>query len=826
MYSNFQENNIKEYCQRIWYTSNNLKGKIHVEELRIIFYLITYFRNNDVSNKYISVSEISEDIFNNTNIDFDDRDKIHQVYVPILKKISEHEISEIFHSFSAIDRTVFLENFTAIFDNLLYSFSKSLGRFGGEFLLPKELSLFVSNLVELDANAKVYNPFAGVASFGLFFEKPIQYLGQEINQNIWALGSLRLLAYNKNSNYDYRLDDSLENFQNNSHYDLIIANPPYNVKSNSPILYRFGLRATVENFFIINAFTRLSETGKIIAIIPNSILFKSGNETDLRKFLVANDVLEMVISLPSGLLQSTGIPLAILVINKAKKLKGHVKFIDAQYSFNSISKKEKVLNLELLNSLVNSYSNSKAIRVVTNDKINEFDYNLNVARYLIDEIDGIKLNDILIPVRGKKTNSPIGKVVKIRDLKSDFQNYYLDCNEIETSEISKSFFKIDESCILVASKWKTLKPTFFEFKGEPIYISSDIFAFKLIDNSILLNYLILELDSQSILNQISSYRTGSIIPFLKRNEFLDLKIPFISLNDQTIKVNEYFSKLPQTKKSELDKLSLENELIEQNTHLRHTLAGPASNIKGSFSNIKKIITDKLSIAMPDILKTKLTENHELTLGDYISIIERDVAKISDAVNRQLSTEDNFADKSLYLIDIIAFMQNFVKHYIDHNKPRFIFQLDIDEDFHKVNGEEVLKVFIYGNEDLLNDLLFNLIDNAVAHAFSQDNKNRIEISIINNSYVAELDEVQILFSNNGKPFPKDFTLSDFKRKGAKIGENARNGYGGWYINEIVKHMKGNLDMIDETGPEGLPTGDLTTSFEINFPIFDTNENEEI
>ncbi len=188
--------------------------------------------------------------------------------------------------------------------------------------------------------------------------------------------------------------------------------------------------------------------------------------------MVTNDVLEMVISLPSGLLQSTGIPVAILVINKAKKHHGQVKFIDAQYSFNSISKREKVLNLELLNSLVNSYSDSKAIRVVTNDKIKEFDFNLNVARYLIDEIDGVKLNEIIITVRGKKTDTSIGKIVRIRDLKSDFQNYYLDINEIEPSEISKSFFKIDESCILVATKWKTLKPTFFEFKGERIYISS------------------------------------------------------------------------------------------------------------------------------------------------------------------------------------------------------------------------------------------------------------------------------------------------------------------------------------------------------------------
>ncbi|MBK7390179.1 MAG: hypothetical protein IPI23_14230 [Bacteroidetes bacterium] len=79
-----------------------------------------------------------------------------------------------------------------------------------------------------------------------------------------------------------------------------------------------------------------------------------------------------------------------------------------------------------------------------------------------------------------------------------------------------------------------------------------------------------------------------------------------------------------------------------------------------------------------------------------------------------------------------------------------------------------------------------------------------------------DEIQILFSNTGKTFPTDFTISDFIRKGSKFGTNSGAGYGGWYINEIIKKFNGAFDIIDETGSEGLPNTDLA-KFEINFPI---------
>ena len=82
--------------------------------------------------------------------------------------------------------------------------------------------------------------------------------------------------------------------------------------------------------------------------------------------------------------------------------------------------------------------------------------------------------------------------------------------------------------------------------------------------------------------------------------------------------------------------------------------------------------------------------------------------------------------------------------------------------------------------------------------------------------------KILFSNTGDPLPIGFNYKGFISKGMKFGKTAGEGFGGWFIHEIIERMNGSLDIIDETGPEGIPDTDLATSFEINFPIIENQD----
>ena len=76
-------------------------------------------------------------------------------------------------------------------------------------------------------------------------------------------------------------------------------------------------------------------------------------------------------------------------------------------------------------------------------------------------------------------------------------------------------------------------------------------------------------------------------------------------------------------------------------------------------------------------------------------------------------------------------------------------------------------------------------------------------------------IHLLFSNNGKPFPQNFSQEMFIKKGSKTGINGGNGFGGWYINEIMKKHKGYFEILD---PENeLITESYPISFYFEFPL---------
>ena len=107
----------------------------------------------------------------------------------------------------------------------------------------------------------------------------------------------------------------------------------------------------------------------------------------------------------------------------------------------------------------------------------------------------MKLGEIIEFVRGQRVNlPPTGKLIRIRDLKDDKIDFRLDEATIEDVELRRpDIHQITESCLLLAVRWKTLKPTYFEYKGEAIYRSQDILSFKvneaIADKAFLVNEL-------------------------------------------------------------------------------------------------------------------------------------------------------------------------------------------------------------------------------------------------------------------------------------------------------------------------------------------------
>jgi type I restriction enzyme M protein len=338
-------------------------------------------------------------------------------------------------------------------------------------------------------------------------------------------------------------------------------------------------------------------------------------------------------------------------------------------------------------------------------------------------------------------------------------------------------------------------------------------------------YLINELHAPYIAEQLDSFRVGDVIPTIRKEDLLSIIITSLPLiNQQKEKVRQKLIALAEDKKRELNLFSkihgLETEIIEQNTYLRHTLAGPSSNLKDSIANLKRIILEKVVPDNPNLMNLKMSDKHLVSLGEYLDIIERDATKIVSAVTNQLRVDTGIDSKKLTPIDILDFLEKYTTEYDNRSDIDFYIDFDFDRGVFIENGERT-KTFIMANEDLLRDLFDNLIDNAKRHAFSNSQNDFINIFVMNNILNEDQDEVKIYFSNSGKPFPKDVNKNEFIRKGAKFGENAGDGFGGWYINEIIKKLGGNFEIEDETGDGGVDG--LATTFDINFPIIEVSKN---
>lgn len=802
----------------------SLQDPVQVVLLLISLYKDDIFSELDFANDF-SVSKLKSNVLeSNLNIE------VKEAYLMIidllndsLLKLFSQSLNYLsFHLFQ-IEKEILAENFFQTFETLLYKLLEVQGRSMGEFIQPYEITRFIMNLANLPDNATIYNPFAGPASFATFLNETQRYYGQEINYETWVLGYLRLLAVNL-KHIDYKVADSILNWNYFSEFDLIVSNPPFNLRLNNRDDGRANF--SLESIIIEHSIHQLNHTGELICVFPESFLFKKkSRDFEFKKFLIENNLINTIISLPNGVFKHTAIGTCIVIVNKKKAYKNKIRFIDATSFVNSKSNnREKILDdLNLFEQIENN--NRKFVRLIDKDSIIENDYNLLVSRYFIDDnFKGVRLNEVGNFIRGSRSEKEeLGKLVKIRNLKDSIVNFNLEIGELEKKEIpSFGIRKIQQSCLLVALRWRTLKPTFFDYNGEPIYISNDILAIKVEKKIVNINYLINELHAEYVLNQLSGLRLTGIIPTLRKEDLFQLKIKLPSIEEQNKKylkeADQYLKNVIFESKEEFNNTLINVE--DENSFLRHQIAGSLKNIRGAFKFVQKIVDEKVRNQIPNLDNLRADERLQTTFSSYMNIIARDLESINKAVNKSGDKID-LLDLNIESFDLLEFIID----YRDSLKVRAnnLFDVELDLDESAIIEYGISAINISGDKDIIRRALDNIIENAEKHAFTNsiDNCNKIQITLI---YDFEDFSVQIDISNTGKPLPKNIGLDALVRKGNSSGENSGNGIGLWYVNEVMKIHKGIFCFTDETGPEGIK-GEYATTMELTFPITTAN-NENI
>tara|TARA_R110002050_G_scaffold274020_1_gene418260 strand:- start:8 stop:1654 length:1647 start_codon:yes stop_codon:yes gene_type:complete len=515
----------------LWIAFEMLRGRISKSEYHLILFLLSIFKEGLFEKAQFERYEAKRILINELHNSYKHKE-IADIFLPTINRLDDSVLNEVIYIFSKFDRHLIEEHFSTIFDYILYKISDILGKQETGILQPIELTRLINEISDIPKNAKVYNPFAGLASFGVFLDEDQIYFGQEFNEIIWAIGTLRLMAHGHFHNFFYKQENSITNWPEQEKFDLIVSNPPFGLRLGHEYRGNYPQFNTIEPLLIEKGIASLKETGKLIAVLPQGFLFRSGQEQTTREYMVNSDLLEMVVSIPGGLMKHTGIPFCVVILNKAKAQLDLVRFVDAGECVESVGRGKRLNDVELCR-LVKSQAESDSVRIVTNDAIRQNQFNLNVRRYFIKEYDGVSLGNVGAINRGEKVaDGLVGKYIRIRDLSDDEIRYTLDIETIESAELPKYAKKIDHSCILLAVRWKNLKPTYFDFDGVPVFISSDIISLEIDETKVDVGYLISELSQAYVSEQIESFQVGDTVPRIFIEDLLQIKIQLPSLSEQ------------------------------------------------------------------------------------------------------------------------------------------------------------------------------------------------------------------------------------------------------------------------------------------------------
>ena len=300
-----------------------------------------------------------------------------------------------------------------VFEELIRKFNEENNEEAGEHFTPREVIELMTHLVfdpvkdQLPLTMTVYDPACG--SGGMLTEsqnfieekypndsRDIYLYGKEINDETYAIcKSDMMIKGNNPENIKVGSTLSTDEFAS-SRFDFMLSNPPYgkswaseqkHIKDGSDVIdprFKVSLKDYCGNVEVVDATPRSSDgqllflmemvnkmkdpnvspLGSRIASVHNgSSLFTGdagGGESNIRRFIIENDMLDAIVQLPNNLFYNTGITTYIWILNNNKPAsrKGKVQLIDASLLYRKLRKNLGNKNCEFAPEHITEISNT------------------------------------------------------------------------------------------------------------------------------------------------------------------------------------------------------------------------------------------------------------------------------------------------------------------------------------------------------------------------------------------------------------------------------------------------------------------------------------
>ncbi|RYG96420.1 MAG: SAM-dependent DNA methyltransferase, partial [Alphaproteobacteria bacterium] len=325
-----------------------------------------------------------------------------------------------------------------VFEELIRKFAELSNETAGEHFTPREVIRLMVNLIFIEDDAilskpgvvrTIYDPTAGtggmlsVAGEYLAEHNPkarLTVFGQELNPESYAICKADMLIKGQdvaNVAFGNTLNDDGHTHRK---FDYMLSNPPFGVewkKVEKEVRKEFEQQGFNGRFgaglprvsdgsmlFLLHLISKMrpaSEGGSRFGIVLNgSPLFTGGagsGESEIRRYVLENDLCEAIVGLPTDMFYNTGISTYVWIISNRKPVarKGKVQLIDAsgfwQKMRKSLGSKRKELSeahidqiTRLFGDFLEAEQDGKPIsRIFKNEA---FGYRtITVERPLVDE---------------------------------------------------------------------------------------------------------------------------------------------------------------------------------------------------------------------------------------------------------------------------------------------------------------------------------------------------------------------------------------------------------------------------------------------------------
>ena len=335
-------------------------------------------------------------------------DNVHQILEnfqldkPVEKLIKNKKLYSLIDKFTEVDlHPDKIDNHTmgSIFEELLRKFSEMSNETSGEHYTPRDIvKLLVSLVFSGDEDnlkgegiiRSIFDPCCGTGGMitigkewvneNISNDVMFQLYGQELNPQTFSICKSDFLITGEDPER-IKLGSSLSNDQHEGRkFDYMITNPPFGVSWKSEQSYineesknplgRFSVGTPRSSdgslLFLQHMISKMKPEGSRIGVVFNGSPLFTGDsgsgESEIRKWIIENDWLECVVSLPDSLFFNTGITTYIWIVSNKKKpnRKGKVQLIDGSSLFKTMKKslgsKRKYMDDDQTQQILNSYS--------------------------------------------------------------------------------------------------------------------------------------------------------------------------------------------------------------------------------------------------------------------------------------------------------------------------------------------------------------------------------------------------------------------------------------------------------------------------------------